>query len=167
MLIYSNKSILLLLLHSTFYFTMLCAWSSNINISNRLFSKISSFATLRSINSQHLQYRYSSSSHRLYSSNKDDGIDSIAKNYVLQYQYVENMMEKRQPYRAKHLELVINLMQNNQCLQAGALGNAEGGLFSFFCTKDVIQSFVDQDPYVSNKLVTNWTIQEWNLVSKP
>ena len=79
----------------------------------------------------------------------------IITNRLLEYKYVDNMKDKRTPFREKHIELA------NSCshlIAAGAFTpQLDGALFIFKGKnnselENVIKEFVQKDPYVVNKL---------------
>jgi uncharacterized protein len=84
--------------------------------------------------------------------------------YILQYTYTNDMINKRTPYRAEHLSLAQGLVSQGKIIVGGALGAAEGGLFVFRGQKQDVEDFVKKDPYVKEKLVTDYSIKEWNVV---
>lgn len=43
--------------------------------------------------------------------------------FVLQYKFVEGILEKRAPHRAAHLDMLSALSDSGECLLAGALAN--------------------------------------------
>ena len=86
--------------------------------------------------------------------------------YLLHYEYVEDIVSKREPYRDQHLRLLNALQDNDQVILAGAVGNpVTGATFVFKVhSEDIIQSFVNNDPYVANQLVTEFVIEPWTVV---
>lgn len=87
------------------------------------------------------------------------------KRFALEYVYVSDILEKRGPYRAKHLELLENLVKEGKLLGAGPYSPPTGGLFLFRDeTSASAEQFVADDPYVSAGLVTSHTIKEWTKV---
>lgn len=86
--------------------------------------------------------------------------------YLLLYTYVENMTERRGPYREAHLERIRAEKEAGRVILAGALGAAASGaaiVWRGVPTED-IERFVDSDPYVQAGLVTDRRIERWNLV---
>jgi uncharacterized protein len=83
--------------------------------------------------------------------------------YVLHYQYVPDVLEKRGPYREQHLALAKEL-----CLSGGPTAPLTssvpptGALF-IFSDLAAAQSFVDKDPYVDAGIVTEHRIEEWTV----
>jgi len=85
------------------------------------------------------------------------------KQYVLYYDYVPDVLEKRPPHREKHLELAKEM-----CLMGGPTAPVTaqeiptGALF-IFETLDSAEAFVKADPYVSAGIVTSHSIEEWTV----
>ena len=86
--------------------------------------------------------------------------------YLLLYDYVENIVERRAPYREEHLRLAEGLRQRGQLVMGGALADpADGAVIVFRTTNaSVVEDFVRKDPYVTNGLVTRWRIRPWKVV---
>lgn len=91
-----------------------------------------------------------------------------ATQYLLRYDYIPDVLEKRGPYREGHLNLAKELIAEGTCLSGGPTGEVgmevpSGALF-IFTTSDAAKLFVDKDPYVSGGIVTGHSIEEWNVV---
>jgi uncharacterized protein YciI len=86
--------------------------------------------------------------------------------YVLLYDYVENIVERRAPFRAQHLALANGLVEQGELVLGGALADPPDGAVIVFRTADAsaVEDFVRKDPYVANGLVTRWRIRPWNVV---
>jgi uncharacterized protein len=86
-----------------------------------------------------------------------------AKRYVLRYNYVSDVLEKRGPYREEHLALA-----KRSCISGGPTASTKepnkptGALFVFPDSLSAM-SFVDKDPYVSAGIVTDVSIEEWTV----
>ena len=90
------------------------------------------------------------------------------KQFLLRYDYIPDVLEKRGPYREGHLQLAKDLMEEGRCLSGGPSGpvGAEvptGALF-VFTDLAAAECFVEGDPYVSNGIVTGHSIEEWTVV---
>jgi uncharacterized protein YciI len=90
------------------------------------------------------------------------------KNYILKYDYVPDILERRDPYRPGHLELAKRLIEQGKCLYGGPIGNPgmtvpDGALF-VFADEESAASFAKEDPYMAAGLITGHTIQEWNVI---
>ena len=88
---------------------------------------------------------------------------------ALFYDYVENILEKRAPHREGHLQHAQNYINNKNCelVLGGAFAdnNVDGALIIFRTTNDkLVEEFANNDPYVINKLVTNYKIRPWTAV---
>jgi len=88
------------------------------------------------------------------------------KLYVLHYDYVENALEKRAPYREGHLAVLGKQVQNGNVIISGALDHPPTGALIIFrnLTPKDIEEIVQQDPYVINGIVTKYTIKPFIAV---
>ena len=86
--------------------------------------------------------------------------------YVLLYDYVKDVAERRTPFRQTHLGMLGKLKDEGKVLMAGAWSDPlDGAAFVFKGPdKSVVEDFVRVDPYVANGLVTQWRVREWNVV---
>ena len=93
--------------------------------------------------------------------------DSPKKLQILRYNYVDNMVEKRNPFRKAHISHIQSYSSTNKIKMAGAVGNAEEGLFIFngSVSKEEIASFYKNDPYFQNNLVAKYSISDYTVVS--
>jgi uncharacterized protein YciI len=88
--------------------------------------------------------------------------------YLLTYSYVSDVLEKRGPFREGHLNLAKQLIAEGKCVSGGPTSKPgaqvpTGALF-IFNSESAAQQFVNEDPYVSNGIVTEHSILEWNVV---
>lgn len=81
------------------------------------------------------------------------------------YDYVEDIVERRAPYRDEHLARLAAAKKAGVVVAAGALGDPPTGA-AIVVSGDVAaaEALVAQDPYVVNGLVTGWRIAPWNVV---
>jgi len=84
--------------------------------------------------------------------------------FVLFYDYVDNMLERRGPYRPAHLELVNEFHAAGKLTMAGALLDPVDSAMLVFRDRESAEAFVARDPYVANGLVPKHRIREWSLV---
>ena len=91
-----------------------------------------------------------------------------ATKFLLKYEYIPEVLEKRGPYREEHIALANQFIEEGSCLSGGPVGEVDmqvpkGALFVF---KDAssAQKYAEGDPYVANGIVTKYSIQEWNVV---
>jgi uncharacterized protein len=83
--------------------------------------------------------------------------------YMLFYDYVEDMLERRTPHRDAHLAHVKTQRDAGHIVLAGPLGDPPAGAALAFrgIGPDSIEEFVNDDPYVKAGLVTDWRVQFW------
>jgi len=88
------------------------------------------------------------------------------KYYILFYKTVENFLELRKSLRSLHLEHVQNAFDAGHLILGGAFTNPSGEAALVFKVLDqrFVSEFTENDPYVINGLITDWRIQEWNVV---
>jgi len=86
--------------------------------------------------------------------------------FLLFYDYVENVVEQRAPYREAHLALVGEYVDRGELVLGGAFAGPVDGAAIVFKVENPtkIEKFVERDPYVINGLVTGWRIREWTVV---
>jgi len=84
--------------------------------------------------------------------------------YILFYDYGENALERRAPYREEHLGLANASHANGDMVMAGAFTDPLDGAALVFRTREAAEAFVKVDPYVASGLVTGWRVREWNVV---
>ena len=88
-----------------------------------------------------------------------------ATRFVLFYDYVENVVEKRAPFRAAHLALANEYLERGELQMAGAFADPVDGAAFIFTVEDRarVEAFVAADPYVANGLVPAWRIRAWTI----
>jgi hypothetical protein len=86
--------------------------------------------------------------------------------YLLLYTYVEDIADRRGPYRDAHLQRIRAEREVGHVTLAGALGSppSGGAIVWQGVTPEDIERFTAEDPYVVNGLVTAQRIERWNLV---
>lgn len=86
--------------------------------------------------------------------------------YVLFYDYVEGIVEKRAPFRADHLAHAGAARDRGELLLAGAWAAPLDGAAFVFRVDGVarVDAFARADPYVANGLVRGWRVREWTVV---
>ena len=86
--------------------------------------------------------------------------------YLLTYDYVENVVERRAPHRAAHLAYAGRWRDEGRIVMAGAVGDPPHGALFVFRVDDPaeIETFADEDPYTAAGIVTGRDIQPWNVV---
>jgi uncharacterized protein YciI len=86
--------------------------------------------------------------------------------FVLTYDYVPDVLERRGPHRDAHLALARELHAQGKLLLAGAFDPpTDGALFVFKVDSAAeVEAFVARDPYVKNGVVTGHRVRPWNVV---
>ena len=86
---------------------------------------------------------------------------------ALLYDYVEDALEARAPYREAHLALIKRYVDEGHIHMAGALGEPPtGGLLVFKGDdSEAAERFATEDPYVENGVVTDWRVEPWTVVT--
>ncbi len=90
----------------------------------------------------------------------------MSKFFLLTYKYVPDVLTKRVPLRAEHLQLAQRYASEGKILLGGALTDPVDSAAVIFKTdtKEDIEKFVEADPYVQKGIVTEYKIREWNVV---
>lgn len=86
--------------------------------------------------------------------------------FLLFYTYSADVLERRAQFRARHLKLAWEAQQRGELILGGALTDpVDMGVLLFSVpSRDVIEKFVAEDPYVNGRLVTKWSIRNWMTV---
>ena len=85
---------------------------------------------------------------------------------LLLYEYVDDIIERRGPYRDAHIALLQQLKDSGTILMAGAVGDPVSGAAIVFnpCDPAEVGEYVLRDPYVVTGLVTTWKALRWTVV---
>jgi uncharacterized protein len=85
--------------------------------------------------------------------------------YLLFYDYGENAVERRAPYREAHLKLAQEARTRGELVMGGAFADPVDGALLVFQAADssTVEEFVKKDPYVASGLVTAWRIRPWTV----
>lgn len=86
------------------------------------------------------------------------------KRYLLLYDYVDDILERREPFRAEHLARIRDGKEDGRILMAGPLGDPPHGGALVFADQVAAEAFAESDPYVTGGLVTRWRVEPWTLV---
>jgi uncharacterized protein len=89
------------------------------------------------------------------------------RHYLLIYEVVDDYVAKRMPFRPLHLSLAEQAAERGELVLGGALMDpVDKAVLLFRATgPEVAESFANNDPYVQNGLVTNWSVREWTTVA--
>ncbi len=91
------------------------------------------------------------------------------KYYVLFYEMVDDMVNRRAPYREEHLRLIREGHARGEILIAGAVGDPPDGALLVFRapSPEIAETFAREDPYVKNGLIVSWKVKPWTVVAGP
>ena len=84
---------------------------------------------------------------------------------ALQYDYVEDIVERRGPHRELHLAKINEAYEDGRVLLAGPVGDPPKTAFILFRDADAAKAFAEADPYVQNGLVSDWRVEPINVVT--
>lgn len=85
--------------------------------------------------------------------------------YLLLYDYVPDMAERREPYRGPHRERITIEREAGRIVAAGAFDPPTGGALVFKgVDREHVEAFVAADPYMDAGLITSWRVQRWMLL---
>ena len=83
---------------------------------------------------------------------------------MLFYEYVGDILERREPFRDAHLANLRAGKDSGRILMAGPLGDPPHGAAIVFTDQAAAEQFAQADPYLINGLVTSWRVEPWTLV---
>jgi uncharacterized protein len=87
---------------------------------------------------------------------------------ILTYDYVEDIVERRVPYRDAHLDLLRRFAADGDLAIAGATGDPPSGALFVFDGDDAAAeaaAFMAEDPYVEAGLVVSAGVEPWTVVA--
>ena len=86
--------------------------------------------------------------------------------YALIYELVDDMVNRRAPFREEHLRLAREARERGELVLAGALSEpVDSALLVFHVDdKSKVEGFARKDPYVINGLAKKWQVRPWNVV---
>jgi len=90
----------------------------------------------------------------------------MATRWVLIYDLADDYLERRPAFRTEHLALATAARERGELLLAGALADPYDRALLIFAGDgpSAAEAFAAGDPYVTNGLVTAWTVRQWNEV---
>ena len=88
------------------------------------------------------------------------------KHFLLFYDYVPDVLERRPKFRGPHLQHAWAAQQRGELVVAGALADPVDGAVLMFAGEDAhaAEAFARADPYVLGGLVERWHVREWTTV---
>jgi uncharacterized protein YciI len=88
--------------------------------------------------------------------------------HLLVYEYVEDLADRRGPFREDHLALIRRWHGNGRIRIAGALGDPPHTALIALAVDDPAseaEAFMAEDPYVAAGLVREWRVEPWTVVT--
>lgn len=85
----------------------------------------------------------------------------VRKLFVLSYDYVDDILDRRDPHRPGHLALIEQWHGDGRLVLAGAIGDPVRGALLVFDVADAaeIDAFTAVDPYMSAGLVAESRVE--------
>lgn len=85
---------------------------------------------------------------------------------LLFYDYVPDVLERRGPHRAAHLEHARAAKDRGELVNVGAVGAPPTGAVFVFADigADAVQAYADADAYTEAGLVTGRRVEPWTVV---
>jgi len=89
------------------------------------------------------------------------------KHFLLIYDLAPDYLSRRGEFREAHLNMAWAAHDKGELVVGGAMTDpADTAILMFKAeTKDPVEQFAKSDPYVTNGLVKNWRVREWNTVA--
>ena len=86
--------------------------------------------------------------------------------FLLTYDLTADYLIKRDAFRDAHLNHAMMFVEQGFLCLGGALQSPASQALLVFKAKNsqLAEDFANQDPYVLNGLVTQWRVDEWNIV---
>ncbi|CAF1160140.1 unnamed protein product [Adineta ricciae] len=88
------------------------------------------------------------------------------KLHILHYDYVENVVEKRKPYREAHLAFINKQVESGNVILGGAAGNPPSEAFLIFrnLSSKQIEEVAQRDPYVVHGIARKYSVKPYMAV---
>lgn len=86
--------------------------------------------------------------------------------FLLRYTAAQDYMERRPEFRSRHLALAWSAHERGELVLGGAVGDPVVGAVLLFKggSPEVARAFAEADPYVTEGLVSAWSIDPWQTV---
>jgi len=94
-------------------------------------------------------------------------MDENIKYYVLEYTYIDDMVNKRKPYNKVHLEYVLSFIEKGMIVTCGPYVEGDGAVLIFKCNQlgehKTPENFAKNDPFYINGLIPNYRFRQFYL----
>ncbi len=89
------------------------------------------------------------------------------KHFLMIYDLADDYLARRGEFREQHLGMAWTAHTKGDLVLGGAFVDpADTAMLLFKAeSKDTVEQFAKNDPYVINGLVNKWTVREWNTVA--
>lgn len=85
---------------------------------------------------------------------------------LLTYEYVPDMLERRDPHRDAHLAQVAEWEASGRLLLVGATGDPpSGAILIFDCPVEEVEGYAQSDPYRAAGLITSHRVEPMATVA--
>lgn len=86
---------------------------------------------------------------------------------VLHYEYVDDVLQRREPFRDAHLAVIDEWHRDGRLVLAGAVGDPPRGAILIFRDTPAadIEAYANGDPYMSPGLIARWWIEPCTVVT--
>lgn len=93
----------------------------------------------------------------------------MSRSFYVRYSFVADIVERREPHRSEHLEMVRRSFENGELVLAAAFADPIDGaiLVMQACSESDVRGWVHADPYFRAGLVTGVEIRRLNLGVRP
>jgi uncharacterized protein YciI len=78
------------------------------------------------------------------------------------YEMAADAMAKVPQHYGAHVERLQTFHARGVLLMAGPYGNPPVGALSVFTTREAAEEFAQGDPFVTNGIVSRYTVQDWD-----
>lgn len=86
--------------------------------------------------------------------------------FLMFYDFVPDILERRAPFRAAHLQYAWQAHERGELVLGGAYADPVDGAALLFegDSPRVAEQFAEGDPYVKAGLVARWRVRPWTTV---
>jgi uncharacterized protein YciI len=85
--------------------------------------------------------------------------------YVLLYESADDVAAKAPLHFPAHLAWITEFQGRGEILMVGTFGDAQRhGAMGIFPTREAVEAFVADDPFLLNGVIKNYEIREWNEI---
>jgi uncharacterized protein YciI len=82
--------------------------------------------------------------------------------YVMFYDVAPDAGARLKEHYSAHLARLQEFHARDELIAAGPLGNPPASAMGIFASREAAEAFIAEDPFVTNGLVSQWRVLEWN-----